>query len=252
MKEHKFSFFESYHRALSRVSNERYGRVVRAMCAYAFMDEQPSFEDDADWIVWELIKPILERGHEISQARAEAGRHGGLNGKGITRNTGNQNAKKEENEKQKQNNSKTIASEKQNNSGIGIGKGIGKGNIKKNIIKENNVSFDFVSPEFREVFNDWLTYKRERHETYKPRGAQAFYTRLLNLSGNDPNKAKLIIEQSMSNNYAGIFELKQQQYGNSDSRPNYRPSPAENIAAAQRDHLQRITTALVSEAEDNS
>lgn len=247
MKEQRFNFFESYHRALSRVSNERYGRVVRAMCAYAFMDEQPTFEDDADWIVWELIKPILERGHEISQTRAEAGRHGGLKGKGVTRNTGNQNAKKES-EKQKQNNSKTIATEKQNNSGIGIGKG--KGINKEKTKKEDPSSYDYVSPEFREVFDDWLAYKRERNEAYKPRGARSFYNRLVELSGNDPQQARLIVEQSMSNNYQGIFELKGgNYYGNSNSRPDCRQLPAENIAAAQRDHLQRISTALISEAE---
>ena len=125
MKDNKYSFFESYHKALSRVSDERYGRVVRAMSEFAFKGIAPSFADDADWIVWELVKPIIERGQEISEARAEAGRKGGSNGKGVTRNKGNRNAAKDE--------SKTIANnsnQKQNNSGIGKGIGIGKDNNK--------------------------------------------------------------------------------------------------------------------------
>ncbi len=48
MKDNKYNFFESYHKALSRVSNERYGRIVRAMCEYAFNGIVPNFADDAD------------------------------------------------------------------------------------------------------------------------------------------------------------------------------------------------------------
>ena len=68
----KFSFFESYHRALLRVSDERYGRIVRAMSEYTFNQAEPSFADDGDWIVWELIKPILQKGMLISDVRREA------------------------------------------------------------------------------------------------------------------------------------------------------------------------------------
>lgn len=122
----KFSFFESYHRALQRVSDERYGRMVRAMSSFVFNDEKPNFSDDADWVVWELMRPILERGIEISKIRSEAGGNGGRRGKGVSRNNGNKNAVKVK--KQKQNNSK----QKQNNSGVGIG--IGKD------ISDTNVS----------------------------------------------------------------------------------------------------------------
>ena len=46
MKDNKYSFFESYHKALSRVSDERYGRVVRAMSEFAFNGIVPDFEDN--------------------------------------------------------------------------------------------------------------------------------------------------------------------------------------------------------------
>ena len=138
----KFSFFESYHRALQRVSDERYGRMVRAMSSFVFNDEKPNFSDDADWVVWELMRPILERGIEISKIRSEAGGNGGRRGKGVSRNNGNKNAvkvkkQKQNNSKQKQNNSKqkqNNSKQKQNNSGVGIEIGIGKD------ISDTNVS----------------------------------------------------------------------------------------------------------------
>lgn len=68
----KYSFFESYHRALLRVSDERYGRIVRAMSEYTFNQTEPCFTDDGDWIVWELIKPILQKGMNLSDVRREA------------------------------------------------------------------------------------------------------------------------------------------------------------------------------------
>ena len=115
MKDRKYSFFESYHKALTRVSDERYGRVVRAMSDFVFLSKEPNFSDDADWVVWELVKPILEKGLGLSQIRAAVGKAGGLNGKGVSRNIGNEHA------------AKSKANQKQNKSGIGKGEGIGEG-----------------------------------------------------------------------------------------------------------------------------
>lgn len=156
-KDKKYSFFESYHNALARVSDERYGRVVRAMSAFVFKQEEPSFSDDADWIVWELIRPILERGIELSKTRANAGASGGRKGNGVSRNKGNQNAAKntsESNANQKQNNSK----QKQINSGIGIGIGIGK-DIDSSLHSESSSSDDDKHIQHaggNSAFDEWL------------------------------------------------------------------------------------------------
>lgn len=65
------------------------------------------------------------------------------------------------------------------------------------------------------VVQDWLAYKRERHQTYKPRGLASFRKRLDELSGGNVSKARAIVEQSMANNYAGIFPLKDIRNGES-------------------------------------
>lgn len=49
----------------------------------------------------------------------------------------------------------------------------------------------------------WLTYKRERGEGYKPAGLQALYAKLLQWG---PERAMAAVEQSMANNWAGVFE----------------------------------------------
>jgi len=73
---------------------------------------------------------------------------------------------------------------------------------------ETVYDWSLLSDDMRIVAEEWLKYKREKKQTYKPSGFKTFCKRLIQLSDNDPSKARLIIEQSMANNYSGIFELK--------------------------------------------
>lgn len=82
---------------------------------------------------------------------------------------------------------------------------------KKRKEKENNIyDFDFLEPEFKDVFITWLEYKKDRRETYKnKKSIEACYDKLKKLANNNPSTAKAIVNDSMANNYAGIFALKQ-------------------------------------------
>ena len=74
---------------------------------------------------------------------------------------------------------------------------------------ETPPNLDFVSEEFKSTFQLWLDYKRERKESYKSeKSLKIAYNQLVKLSGNNPDTAKLIIEQSIASNWQGLFELK--------------------------------------------
>lgn len=60
----------------------------------------------------------------------------------------------------------------------------------------------------QEALDMWLAYKKEKHQTYKPRGLEALKKKLLQLSSGNPEYAKVIVEYSMGNNYAGLFAPK--------------------------------------------
>ena len=60
----------------------------------------------------------------------------------------------------------------------------------------------------QEALDMWLAYKKEKHQTYKPRGLEALKKKLLQLSNWNPEYAKVIVEYSMGNNYAGLFAPK--------------------------------------------
>jgi len=61
------------------------------------------------------------------------------------------------------------------------------------------------------AWEEWKAYRREnRFNAYQPteRSEGAAITNLLNLSGGDPQTQMLIVQQSMSNGWKGLFELK--------------------------------------------
>ena len=85
--------------------------------------------------------------------------------------------------------------------------------------KKELPDIDFVGNDFKEVFTTWLEYKRERRENYKSeKSLKLAYSKLLQLSGNDPQKAASIVEQSMANNWAGLFDLKSGNNGNRNNQ----------------------------------
>lgn len=70
-------------------------------------------------------------------------------------------------------------------------------------------SFDFLSKEFKDLFLSWLDYKRQRSEKYKTqKSIELCYKQLLNFSQGNPFTASKIVEKSMANNWAGLFDLK--------------------------------------------
>lgn len=60
----------------------------------------------------------------------------------------------------------------------------------------------------KEALDMWLAYKKEKRQTYKPRGLEALKKKLLQLSNGNPEYAKVIVEYSMGNNYTGLFSPK--------------------------------------------
>lgn len=108
-----FTFFASYYEALRYLPDDGCGKMLKAMCEYAFSDTEPQFSDPTQQGYWTLIKPILNRSIE----RSKAGRQGGNNGLGVSRNIGNSNASKSIA------NSEQIKSKsKQERNGIGVEK----------------------------------------------------------------------------------------------------------------------------------
>ena len=84
--------------------------------------------------------------------------------------------------------------------------------------KKSQLDMSIVAPNMLEPVETWLAYKKEKAQSYKPTGFKTFYKKLCELSGNNRDIAMAIIEQSMQNNYAGIFPLRNNNNNNGYGR----------------------------------
>lgn len=118
--------------------------------------------------------------------------------------------------------------------------------VLKNQLSNKLPDISFVSDDFKDVFSSWLEYKREKKESYKSNKAlEACYKKLLELSNNNPDIARLIVEQSMASNWSGIFELRNGNNGNGAFSPKSGQviKPTENRQSSetpQKDYSQRF------------
>jgi len=75
-------------------------------------------------------------------------------------------------------------------------------------IKKFELSFCKTIDEI-DLCNTWLQYKSNKRKSYKDiKSIELFYKNLCKLGNNDIQKMRAIIEQSMANNWDGIFALK--------------------------------------------
>ena len=89
--------------------------------------------------------------------------------------------------------------------------------VKENKVNENkekkeNNNEDWIlkiDDKFKDTVSMYLDYRKGRKESYKTeKSFMLMVNKLIQMSGNNPIIAKQIVEQSMINNWAGLFELK--------------------------------------------
>lgn len=97
--------------------------------------------------------------------------------------------------------------------------------------KENGVQLPFNHDGFIEKWQEWLQYRKERRlPNYVPTGLKGTFTRLKNMSNDNPLVAIEIIQQSMDNNYQGLFPLKTLSNGTTHTRfIKDKPEPTGNV-----------------------
>ncbi|MBA7489024.1 MAG: hypothetical protein HG422_08380 [Prevotella sp.] len=83
------------------------------------------------------------------------------------------------------------------------------GTTTKKVAKKSTYDYSFVEPNLQKPFEEWLKYKQAKKQMYKRQcDVELCYKRLKEYSGNDATKAMQIVEQSMTNNWSGLFGLK--------------------------------------------
>jgi hypothetical protein len=123
------------------------------------------------------------------------------------------------------------------------GNGNGKDNKKEKKRKEFNEFLESLPDvNWSNLLNIWLEYKKERREAYKSVSSiKVFCRNLIGLSNGEYLLAEKIINQSIGNNYAGIFTIKNNQNGKST-----------NTAEAEQAEFRRVAEMLRRTVSNNS
>ena len=81
--------------------------------------------------------------------------------------------------------------------------------------KNKEIDLSFLQKDFIPIVEKWLLYKKEKKQEYKGQTSiNTFCKKLIEYSNGEPTIAEAIIEQSIANNWAGIFELNNNSNGN--------------------------------------
>ena len=68
----------------------------------------------------------------------------------------------------------------------------------------------YIKTEFLPIFNRWLIYKRDKKQSYKNEDSiEMAYNKLYDLANGNFENAVKLVEQSLANNWAGLFPLKE-------------------------------------------
>lgn len=80
--------------------------------------------------------------------------------------------------------------------------------------KTEEVKLPFESPAFALAWQEWVEYRKEKKiARYVPRGLKMTFKKLVRESGGDEAVAIDMIENSMEQNYQGIYPRKNEQNG---------------------------------------
>lgn len=206
MGKDSFLIYKSFYKPIARLSDKQLGRLFRAIFKHQ-LGEEVTVEEDIEMAFGFFINQFEideTKYHSIVERNRNNGRKGGAP-------VGNCNAKLKQ-PKQPSGLKTTQTTQNKPNDNDNDNDDNTKespNGDKKAISKKKEVDLSFVDKGFKDVFKEWLEYKRERKENYKSeKSLKMCYNRLLKLSDGNPEKAKLVIEQSIASNYAGLFELK--------------------------------------------
>lgn len=181
--------FIDYLDAIEPLGDAERGRLFTSLLEYAKSGEAPQLSGNERFI-FPMIRAQIDRdraafdaeSQRISEARREAGKKGGL-------------AKAGKRGKRKQNVA-NVAEEKDKD--------------KDKEEDKDNISplppLQGVSPKLQASFDDWLAYKRERREPYKPMGLKALETQVLNNAKTyGEQEVADLIRECMANGWRGII-----------------------------------------------
>ena len=216
-----FTFFKSFYDAINMLTDKAaQADAYRVLCEYALTGAEPDLSGVSDVVaaIFVMARPNID----TSRKKAENGKAGGK----ATQNSGEADASEgeanESNDEANRSKPQANASKPQANrskskktaSEIGdrskeigdrkkeLGVEVGVGSREREYEGEGA---DALPPVLRKAVGDWLAYKRERREAYKPTGLKSLMTQIERACAlHGPDAVAELIHDCMASGYRGI------------------------------------------------
>lgn len=195
----QFTFYESFYKAVSRIKKAADRAIAYdAICAYALYGTEPDLDKlpAASAIAFELIKPNLD----ASRKKAKSGKKGGESKQTESKPKANDKQTATKKEKEKENKK--------------------EGEKEKEYECTPLTPLENFSSELKAAVQDWLDYKKERREAYKPTGLANLIGQIRNCAEKYGEAAVIeVIRSSMAANYQGIVFDRLRKGAPNDGKP---------------------------------
>ena len=220
-----FMFYDNFLEAINQLPESERANACYQFCKYAITDELPEDKSLAMFCVG--VRYSVHKYQGRGGARVGAGRPKKSN---EEENQKNQNIQKNQNTQTetetKTETEKEIHKEKESDSFVAELERQELEKTKKTTKpkkEQPKILYTGKHEYLKAQIERWLEYKQSRKEMYKsPQSVLVCVKRLHELCGGDVSVAEKIIDQSIGNNWAGLFALKQQpQKAKSISSPDY-------------------------------
>ena len=227
-----FLAYHSYLEAIEPLSDAERGRLFTALLEYSSTGIAPELRGGERY-TFATLKGNIDR--DIAKYEAKCAKNRESSAKG-----GAANAKKwEPNGAERLRTEPNGSQEKDKDKDKEEDKPL-RGNSARSAQEPPRVSDCGFSPELEAAVNDWLAYKQERREAYKPVGLKALLTQIKNAaSANGDAAVAAVIRQSMSSGYKGIV-FDRLERAASKSKPNSKPAMECSFAQPTGQDVERM------------
>ena len=202
-----FTFWESYFASGNELSEEEESDLYRAIIRYAFLKEEPTFSG-ALRSVFNAVRPNIDLSVKRSKT-LKAKNSKGKQSKTKTKPNANQNETKRKPKRNQNETKKQIWSEGTDTDTDTVTDTDTFIYIPPTPSKEGDapkVEEMGYTPELEQTVKEWLSYKREKRQGYKPTGLKSLLTQIKKHADKYGHAVVSdLIKQSMSSNYQGIL-----------------------------------------------
>lgn len=214
MERTQFTFFASFAKAAERIRKKTdrcaFYDVVKD---YALYGKEPDLEGlpDSVAVAFELVRPNID----ASRRKAESGKNGGKSKQAESKSEAN---RKQTEAKRKQGKYASKKESEKDKEGENENEKEKESECSPPIVPSDGLAA--LSPALRGAVEDWLQYKAEKREPYKPQGLKSLISEVKNNADRYGDAAVIeLIRQCMSNNWRGIIfdRLKKEPDGGKSS-----------------------------------